>query len=722
MKSNLEAYQIRQFQWHALLISLLFLTLAFTTFEVSAKTEVSGKPSQQLSYAKPTAKLLDQKLSGKPIDCTDDQRCKEILELCEDREFCLMLFRICQNQPELCEELVEEARCELEDDCEALPECNNEEEKCEELPECNNEEEECEELPECNNEEEECEEPPECNSEEEECENIPEGVTTGYQNPNPLPDTTEMIVEQQAANKASRFLAQATLGADYATISQVASFGEEIWLESQFQQPAGYLLPYIQHLFQKQAELDEQYPDSDLIGGPLSFHMHAWWTQVMTSPDLVRQRVAMALSEIFVVSSNVEIIGESPYVVSQYYDTLIKHSFGNFRDLLKDISLNPAMAIYLSHLNNEKANPERGTYPDENYAREVMQLFSIGLFELNPDGTRKKDQNGNDIPTYGQEQIREFAKVFTGLSMDHAEGFGYVPCCNEDFQSHATEMKPLKMFDNYHSSGEKRLLNGLVLPAGQSGMQDVDAAIDNLFNHPNVGPFIGKQLIQRLVKSNPSPAYVARVSAAFNGAGKTPRGDMKNVLRAILLDPEARSMTNAKSQGRLREPFLRLVRLARAFNASTENRTFAAEGYEVVPKIKQYVFFAPSVFNFFQPNYTPNGELKDAGLVAPEFQITNASTIIEVKNLVDLWVDSGRLEERIGALAPEVVSFEKEIALAADPDALLNRLDTLLTYGTLSDNTRAVIKGVIEQEPDLSMRVKKAVYLLAVSPDYAVAI
>ena len=556
---------------------------------------------------------------------------------------------------------------------------------------------------------------------------------TGYENPNPVPDPTPFSVEPQAANKAARFLSQATLGADYPLVTLVASMGESAWLESQFVEPAGYLFPYTDYLIKLAAdsEIDGEY--TEVYGGPESFHMHAWWTQVMTSPDIVRQRMALALSEIFVISSNVEIIGESPYVITQYYDTLLQHSFGNFRDLLKAISLNPAMAIYLSHLNNEKANPETGRFPDENYAREVMQLFSIGLFELNPDGSRRKDESGNDIPTYGQAEIREFAKIFTGLAMDVPdEGFGVVPCCNDGFYEHARDMKPLVMFDDFHSSGEKRLLNGAVVPAGQTGMQDIDSAIDNLFNHPNVGPFIGKQLIQRLVKSNPSPAYVARVSAAFNGENGAARGDMKAVIRAILLDPEARS-GDAEAEansgeagevvaGRLREPFVRLVRLARTFGATTPDRNFAAQGYEIAPTLKQYVFFSPSVFNFFQPGYSPNGEVRDAGLVAPEFQIVNASTVIEIKNLVDRWLQTGRFDERVGQLAIETVSFERELSLAADPDALIAHLNTIMTYGRLSQSTIDAIRPVIESEQEPLTRVKKAVYLIAISPDFAVSL
>lgn len=618
-----------------------------------------------------------------------------------------------------------------EEDCEdeREQECSEDDEECddEREQECSEDDEDCDEEREqkCSEDEEGCddEREQECSEDEEDCdEGDQPTVTSGYVNPNPAPNLTIVEVSRDAANKASRFLNQATLGANYPTVTQVADLGEAAWLEKQFDQPIGYIFPYTHYLLEQQDQLGEE---QEPFGAPFKFHMHGWWTQVMTSPDLVRQRVAVALSEIFVISSNLETLGESPYAFTQYYDTLLKHSFGNFRDLLKDISLNPAMAIYLSHLNNEKANPETGTFPDENYAREVMQLFSIGLFELKPDGSRKKDSDGQDIPTYGQDEIREFAKIFTGLAMETEdnEGFGVGVCCNEQFLVHVIDMKPLKMYDNFHSQGEKKLLNSTIVPAGQTGMQDIDAAIDNLFNHPNVGPFIGKQLIQRLVKSNPSPAYVSRVTEAFNGNDNTPRGDMKAVLRAILLDPEATEIaSNNYSEGRLREPFLRLLRLARSFNATTPDNTFAAEGMGVRNKIQQYVFYAPSVFNFFQPGYSPNGEIRDANLVAPEFQITNAVTIIEIKNLVQRWLMTGRFDNQIGQLAPENVDFQYELSIADNSDALLDHLDTVMTYGTLSSNTREAIRQVIENESVPIRKVKKAVYLVAISPDYSVAL
>ncbi len=563
------------------------------------------------------------------------------------------------------------------------------------------------------------------NGNEEECSDPEEGcqleITTGFVNPNPIPDMTVFPVDLESANRAARFLAQASLGANYPTVTQVASMGEAAWLESQFQQPVGRLMPYTDFLIQ----LIEQNADNDqfveALDGPEYVYLNAWWTQVMTSPDLVRQKVAMALSEIFVASASVEAIGETPPAMAQYYDVLLDNAFGNYRDLLKGITLSPAMGVYLSHMGNQKANEAAGTFPDENYAREVMQLFSIGLFELNPDGSQKLDGNGNPIPTYDQQDIREFAKIFTGLSTNSQSGFVGANMFEGDYFGSS---QPMIMYEQYHSTEQKRLLNGQIVPAGQTGMQDIDAAMDNLFNHPNVGPFIGKQLIQRLVTSNPSPAYIERVTRAFNGESSGVRGDMKAIIRAILLDPEATTQPSQQQNtaGRLREPFLRLLRLKRTFNATTVDRTHAGGNYDLSSAIRQYVMFSPSVFNFFQPNYRPNGEIKDAGLVAPEFQITNASSIVEVKNVVQLFLETGRIEERAGLLPSETVSFESELAIAQDVGELVSRLDTLMTYGTLTSNTREAVISAIQNLEDPLDRVRMAIYLIAISPDYAVAI
>lgn len=710
--------------WHSILLTAA-LVLSIFSFEVlSAEPTIIQQQTVKIGTDLAQS-AVQENVRDREFGCRGNEVCLRIMEICEEEpEFCWELILICIDDHELCEEILFPPECEFDDEeCEEFPECDEETQDCDAYYECIEEGgEDCERFLGCDEEDETCDSVPQCEENEEgEC----EVVFTGYENPNPVPSDAVFSVEKDAAERASRFLTQSTLGANYPLVTLVASMGEAAWLESQFNEPVGYLFPYTDYLINlaESTEVDGEY--TEVYGQPFTFHLHAWWTQVMTSPDLVRQRVALALSEIFVISSNVEVIGESPYAITHYYDALLQHSFGNYRDILKGMTLNPAMAIYLSHLNNEKANPQTGTFPDENYAREVMQLFSIGLFELNQDGTRKQDTNGNDIPTYGQQEIREFAKIFTGLAMNYEEGgFGSVPCCNEDFYQYARDMLPLEMFDAFHSQGEKRLLNGAVVPAGQTGIQDLEDAIDNLFNHPNVGPFIGKQLIQRLVKSNPSPAYVARVAAAFNGATGAPRGDMKALIRAVLLDPEAQQMPQdaTPADGRLQEPFIRLVRLMRAFDATTPDRNHAGEGFEISAKLKQYVFFSPSVFNFFQPGFSPNGAIRDANLVAPEFQIVNASTIIEIKNFIDRWLDVGVYDDRVGQLATETVSFERELELANEPLALIDHLDVLLTYGQLSPTTREAILTVVESEREPVERVKKAVYLIAISPDFAVSL
>ncbi len=548
-------------------------------------------------------------------------------------------------------------------------------------------------------------------------------VGFGFNNTNPVADDTVYLVPRHEKERTSRFLQQATLGANYPLITQVANQGREAWLEDQFLEPVGLTMPYAQYLVDRLEAADEQGGEAaiDQIfeeqGIPEDYFGYSWWTQVMTSPDLVRQRVATALTEIFVIGRTVEEIGENPIALATFYDMLLNNSFGNFRDLLLDVTLNPSMGIYLSHFGNAKADPEKGTYPDENYAREVMQLFSIGLFELNADGSRKLDGNGNPIATYDNDDIREFAKVFTGLGNGGEDPSFAQPTLEIDLDL----SKPMAMYESYHDSSEKKLLNGTVLPSGQSGLQDIYGAVDNLFNHPNTGPFIGRLLIQRLVTSNPSPEYIARVSAAFNGENGDPRGDMKAVIRAILLDPEARNSPNRATaqQGKLREPMLRAVHLARAFNATSHDRTFNGTGYTLRETTKQWIFASPSVFNFFQPDYAPLGEISQQNLVAPEFQITSASSIIGVKNYLSFALsEDGPLEEE-GSAAIARFDFTRELSLS--DEALVNRLNTKLTYGTLSSATQAaVLEAIAGLEGE--ERVRTAIYLVMISPDYTTAI
>lgn len=501
--------------------------------------------------------------------------------------------------------------------------------------------------------------------------------------------------------EASRFLTQATLGADWEEIERVSRIGYEDWLEDQFARPIGYHEPDLL----RRAGIGEDVGASE--------RRWSWWEQVIEGPDPLRQRVALALSEIFVVSDAVSTIRGEPIGLANYYDTLLEHSFGNYRDLLRDVTLHPIMGAYLSHLRNRRSDPSRGRFPDENYAREIMQLFSIGLFELRTDGTLAVDGTGAPIPTYDNDDITEFAKIFTGLAFASPD---------PDFRRGTPVWnRPMRMYDAYHEPGAKRLLRGRYVPPGQTGMQDIDAAIDNLFEHPNVGPFIGRRLIQRLVTSNPSPEYVGRVAAAFDDDGRGVRGNLEAVVRAILLDPEARAWPNRAevSNGRLRESFLRRVHLARAFNASSLAREFPIEDSNAPNDFGQRPLSSPTVFNFFLPDYRPDGPIADAALTAPEFQVINSITAIASANALRTQIDRAMNFESDDTFEVRL-DLTDEIALAANAAALVDRLDLLLTYGHMSARTRQIVIDAVERLSDPVERTRLAVYLVVLSPEYAI--
>ena len=403
----------------------------------------------------------------------------------------------------------------------------------------------------------------------------------------------------------------------------------------------------------------------------------------MEGPDPLRQRVALALSELFVVSDNFGAVGDNPVGLANYYDMLLDNSFGNYRDLLRDVSLHPIMGVYLSHLRNERTDPARGRYPDENYAREIQQLFSIGLFQLNIDGTLQLDAEGKPIPTYDNDDITEFAKVFTGLSYASP-----VP----DFRGgDPVWIQPMRMYDAYHEPGPKFLLRGWYLPPGQSGMEDIDDAIDNLFQHPNVAPFISRRLIQRMVTSNPSPAYIRRVALAFQNNGHGVRGDMKAVVTAILLDPEARAWPTSinTTEGRLRENFLRRVHVARAFDAESLAHIYPIDDGSAPVNFGQRPLSSPTVFNFFLPDYQPTGVIMDAGLYAPEFQIITAVTAIASSDDLDTQIYRGMNFDPENPFNEVTLDLSDEIALAPNVPALIDRLDVLMTYGNMSGQMRS---------------------------------
>ena len=501
--------------------------------------------------------------------------------------------------------------------------------------------------------------------------------------------------------EASRFLAQATLGADWEEIQRTASMGSEAWLDEQFERPVGYHQPLLDE--RARQGLDVNTED----------RRWAWWQRIMQGPDPLRQRVALALSEIFVVSDNADAVASNPQGAANYYDMLLRNAFGNYHDLLRDISLHPVMGAYLSHLRNEKSNPRAGRYPDENYAREIMQLFSIGLYLLKPDGTFVLDGSGKPIPTYDNDDITELAKVFTGLSFDSSDRdfHGGVPVW----------ISPMRMYDEFHEPGPKRLVRGRYLPAGRTGMQDVEDAVDNLFRHPNAGPFLARRLIQRLVTSNPSPAFVARVSSVFADDGRGVRGDLKAMVRAILLDPEARAWPTEGDigSGMLRESFLRRVHLARAFDARNLASTYPISDGGAPEIFGQRPLSSPTVFNFFLPDHQPNGPIADAGLFAPEFQIMTSVTAITSANALRGQVQRTMNSDPNAGLEVRL-DLTDEIGIATDVRALVDRLDLLLMYGTMSGPMKDVLVRALERIPDPEERARLAVQLVVISPEYNV--
>ena len=532
-------------------------------------------------------------------------------------------------------------------------------------------------------------------------------------------DQTTATLTLSAEQEAARLLTQSTMGPTFDLIEEVANIGVENWIEEQFEVPATSLESlYVQF----EEELGPEPEENELH---YSLFRWSWWTAALAAPDAFRQRVALALSEIFVISMETDELFAEQRGVANYYDMLSNNAFGNFRDLLFDVTMHPCMGFYLSHLRNRKANPGENRFPDENYAREIMQLFSIGLFELNQDGSRKLDADGNPIPTYGNDEIREFAKIFTGLTYG-----GSAINLDEFLFGEPNYLEPMDMYEPEHQPSVKNLLRGTVVPAGQTGMEDINDAIDNLFFHPNVGPFFSRLLIQRLVKSNPSRAYISRVTAAFNDNGQGVRGDMKAIIRAILLDEEARDLSflDDPTHGKLREPIVRYTHLLRAMKITSEDDMFRNMGWWTHQSLKQHPMNSPTVFNFFLPDYQPLGPLSESNLVGPEFQITTSVSAITTANFFDaisfghFTIDQPFDEESDEPLYGDVyLDLDIENDLAEDSEALLDHFDTVMTYGTMSATTRATIRNIIDhfdEEPEY--KVMWALYLIMISPDFSV--
>ncbi len=549
------------------------------------------------------------------------------------------------------------------------------------------------------------------------------------------------VSNEQQLKEASRFLAQATFGADMATIKMAAAMGYDAWLTEQFALPQASILPMmVQH--RNYNEADEADGNVGDVNVPIwsGYFRSAWFDLNMKTPDLLRQRMAYNLSQIMVVNDNSDFFMDVGQTIGGYYDLLGSHVFGNYKSLLTDVTLSPVMGNFLSHYNNPKADPANNIHPDENYAREIMQLFSIGLWELHPNGTRKFGPNGQWVPTYTNDDIKEFAQVFTGLGSGLANGEFGAPIDDADEDNVRQVTTPMKMYEAYHDNSEKHLLNGLVLPAGQAGMTDINQTVNHLATHPNTAPFICTALIKMLTTSNPSTNYVGDVAAVFD---PNEAGNFQKVIRAILLHPEARDCdrTETYTFGKLREPVVRLMNFFKAFpiNVNTEEDEEDFYFYEMVCygiNTGQSPFAAPSVFNFYLPDYAPQGPITQNYLVAPEFQILNASNAIGLVNEMNNKIVKGIYFYpvcNVGDEPPDIGASDafiptesrlfvtQELNLAAtDPAALVAHLDVLLANGGLSASTRTIITEAIAQLPAPEDRLRLAIYLVMISPDYAI--
>jgi uncharacterized protein (DUF1800 family) len=545
---------------------------------------------------------------------------------------------------------------------------------------------------------------------------------------------------------AARFLQQASFGPTSAEINRVVSMGYDAWITDQFNRTAS------SHLAVHQAIHNELIPHLGGNEGDLACSFSyacqltrhdTWWQIGVRGDDQLRQRVAFALSQFFVISEVSDNVGYSQQAISDYYDTLAVHGLGNFRTLLEEVTLHPLMGRYLGMLQNEKADPRTNTEPDENFAREVMQLFSIGLVELNVDGTPRLDAQGRTIPTYDNTRITHFARALTGWNFSNArrwwdwEDDVKLPGLISNMTPWTTTQGEI-----YHDTAAKTLLNGASVPAGGTARADLKAALDNLFNHPNVGPFLARHLIQRLVTSNPSPAYVRRVAERFNNNGSGVRGDMRAVVRAVLMDQEARDAAQAQQYGygKVKEPMLRFAQVLRAFGA--EGQSVATAGGATTRTLlrnrgigvdtSQSVMGSPSVFNFYRPNFQPTGDLRQRGLFAPELQILNEAVSISTLNH---YYDRFNQMDRDDTGIPTTTSdprfyttryrfdFSAEKPLAVAPEKLVDRLNLLLMGGRMPADMRSILLMSTYATPmndGGGDRVEDLVFLIASSSQFAV--
>ncbi|MEM0927884.1 MAG: DUF1800 family protein [Pseudomonadota bacterium] len=576
----------------------------------------------------------------------------------------------------------------------------------------------------------------------------PPGGSTPPTTPPPTVSSDEFATE----NSASRFLTQATFGPTKNDVSSLTGTDPSAWFLAELDKPATLNLDEVEGYVETFEPLADDVSSVQL--GSTSF---TFWRNAVTADDQLRQRMAFALSQILVVSNfGGEALSDIPEAVGYYQDILTQNALGNYRELLEAVTYSPAMAEYLTYLGNRRADPATGRVPDENYAREILQLMTVGVLDINPDGTLKLDSSGQPIEIYDNTDITGLAKVFTGLFFAGVltvdDGFDFF---DQDWAA------PLAMYNGIHSMEEKSFL-GTTIPSGTDGVTSIDLALDHIMSMPQVGPFIGRQLIQRFTTSDPDADYVSRVASAFDsGAYTLPngtvvgdgrKGDLSATIAAILFDPDARMETALADTrfGKIREPILRFTHWARAFGVDANNPEYNLTLYatENTNALSQHPYRARSVFNFYRPGYIAPGTQSGAlGLTVPELQIVNASSTPgyinfmtyhalgvqeendgEAAEVAALFADSGVAFDDATYRRSFVATYTEEKALAGDVIALVDHLDDLLTYGTMSSSSKSEIVATLQSlgEPDLEdpdyvdTIVEVGVVLVMTSPDYLV--
>jgi uncharacterized protein (DUF1800 family) len=500
--------------------------------------------------------------------------------------------------------------------------------------------------------------------------------------------------------EALKFSAQAIIAPQPADATLIQQKGFNAWLDTQFAAP--------QSISRWQWLVDAGFNTIANQNSQNGFDQ-AVWMKLLSSPDELRQRMTLALSQIIVIGIDGLPIQFRQFAAANYFDILEDNAFGNYRALLDKMTASTAMGSYLTYRGNQKADTA-GRVPDENYARELLQLFTIGLYELNLDGTLKL-LNGKPIETYGQDDISNLARVFTG--------WDYANNVNTTADRHAL---PMVLTASRHSP-EAKVFLGKTLPAGSDGVTSLKLALDHIFAHPNVAPFISKQLIQKFVTSNPSPAYVQRIATIFNNNGASVRGDLKAVLRAILTDTEATTVSTSTNSGKLKEPLLRFLQWAKTFGA-TSKATAAVDQWKIgnlsdpATKLGQSPGRSPSVFNFFRPGYVPPAsQFATLKMTAPEFQITHESSVVGYLNFMQATITNG-----IGDVKPNYVPW---LTKTADTTALVAELNKILAADALSVVTQSSLASAVASLPnvtdaDKTKRIQAAIFLVMASPEYLV--